>query len=80
MNFIKDFEWVNIILPSVITGLISGVAEFAAKQEIGYEAALYAAGITFLIVFLNDLKSKLAPKTTAARDKPKKKLRLVAFS
>lgn len=78
MNF-KDFEWINIILPSIITGLIAGVAEFAAKQEIGYEAAAYAAGITFLIVFLNDLKDKLVPKTTAVRNKPKKNLRLFAF-
>lgn len=71
------FDLRNLLLPSIVTGLIAGVSEFIAKQEIGYEAALYAAGITFLIVFLNDLKNNLNP--TESKGSKKKKLRLFAF-
>lgn len=70
-------EWTKILLPSIVTGALAGVSEFIAKQQLGYKTALIAAGIAFLIMFLQELKDKLDKNTQIKNTK--KKLQLFLF-
>jgi len=71
-------DWKNLLIPSLVTGLLAGISEYIAKQELGYTTALIAAGLAFAIMFLQDLKNKLN-KTTKSKGKKKSKLKLFIF-
>lgn len=70
-------DYKNMIIPSLVTGLLAGVSEYIAKQELGYKIALIAAGIAFLIMFLQELNDKLNKNTSVSN--VKKKLKLLLF-
>ncbi len=77
---LKDMNWMNIIIPSLLTGAIAGVGVFLDEFQISYEAALYSAGIAFIITVLQDLRSKLNKSTASgSKNKKKSKLRLLCF-
>ncbi len=71
----EKINYKDIIIPTVITGLIAGLSEFITNQKLGWKTAAISASIAFLITVAQEFNRQFnPPKGTEVRQKSTKLL------